>query len=103
MATTGRLFAADTRCAEGHFPGNPIIPGAVLLSETLRAIAAQTGATLLPGEIKAAKFLYPVRPGERVTIDYAAAKSGELKFTCIVDDKTVMTGIVACEPPTIMT
>jgi 3-hydroxyacyl-[acyl-carrier-protein] dehydratase len=97
VAIVERLFALDTRCAEGHFPGNPIIPGAVLLSETLTEIAAKLGVVLPPCDIKAAKFFHPVHPGDRVAIEYGAAGPGEIKFTCTVEGKSVLAGIVACE------
>lgn len=94
-----RLLAADMRCAEGHFPGNPIIPGAVLLSETLTQIAAKLRVALPPCDNKVAKFFHPARPGDRVAIEYGAAGQGEIKFTCAVEGKTVLAGIVACAAP----
>jgi 3-hydroxymyristoyl/3-hydroxydecanoyl-(acyl carrier protein) dehydratase len=33
-------FAPDHPTAAGHFPGNPILPGALLLDEVVLAIAA---------------------------------------------------------------
>ena len=76
-----RSFAADHPTAAGHFPGNPIIPGAVVLREIIRAIALA-----YPGQacraISAAKFLHPVRPGQGVTIIWSDAGSGEIRFTC---------------------
>jgi len=36
-------FSADHPVAAGHFPGNPIIPGAMLLDEVLQAIRDAAG------------------------------------------------------------
>jgi 3-hydroxymyristoyl/3-hydroxydecanoyl-(acyl carrier protein) dehydratase len=69
-------LAADHPTAAGHFPGNPIIPGAVLLDEVIHAIGNSVS------EIRAAKFLHPVRPGEAVTLDWQKGATGEIKFTC---------------------
>ena len=94
MATVEHFYPTDHRAAEGHFPGNPIIPGAVLLSDTLRAIEAGLGKALTPSAIKAAKFYSPTRPGDRVLIEFATPVAGRLKFTCAVGGTTVMTGEV---------
>ncbi|VTU28140.1 acyl-CoA synthetase [Variovorax sp. PBL-E5] len=56
----------------GHFPGQPLLPGALLLSEVLEvirgvpALAARIGAQ---PTLAAAKFLAPVRPGSALVID----------------------------------
>jgi 3-hydroxyacyl-[acyl-carrier-protein] dehydratase len=70
--------------AAGHFPGNPIIPGAVLLDEVLSTIAAAGGAPAMHCEIKSVKFLLPVRPGDRIVIRWHGTPSGETRFECIV-------------------
>lgn len=84
-------FPADHPAAAGHFPGNPIIPGAVLLREVVRAVVAEGGAV---GEIRSAKFLHPVRPGERLSIAWEMRADGEIRFTCEAGDpaRRVLTG-----------
>ena len=79
MATVERDFPPDHAAAQGHFPGNPVIPGALLLSEVLRAIETSLGKNLCPYQIRSAKFIRPVRPGERVSIDFSGCdeKSGK--------------------------
>ncbi|HVA35823.1 MAG TPA: hypothetical protein VNG52_06265 [Stellaceae bacterium] len=76
-------FAPDHPTAAGHFPSNPIIPGALLLDEVVRAVAGDpTG----DGEvvIRAAKFFRPVRPGETVVVRWQPQAAGEIKFECRV-------------------
>ena len=97
MAALAVHFAADHAAARGHFPGNPIIPGALLLSETLRAIEADLGKSLLLWEIKSAKFVHPVRPGERVSIDLSRRDEKRISFSCKVGTATVLAGEVVCE------
>jgi 3-hydroxymyristoyl/3-hydroxydecanoyl-(acyl carrier protein) dehydratase len=92
MGTAERFFPLDHRAADGHFPGNPIIPGAVLLSEVLLAIEAVLNVSLLPCQVKAAKFFYPARPGDRVKIEFTGHGEGEIKFICTVNEKTVLVG-----------
>ena len=97
MITVERFFPPDHPAARGHFPGNPIIPGAVLLSETLLAIEASSGVSLLPGRLGSAKFLHPVRPGDRVRIEFSDSVPGRIKFACSVGNITVLTGVATCE------
>jgi 3-hydroxymyristoyl/3-hydroxydecanoyl-(acyl carrier protein) dehydratase len=52
----------DHPALAGHFPGNPIVPGVVLLDEVLRA------AGLRCARLSSVKFHTPLRPGEEFTI-----------------------------------
>ncbi len=97
MTTVERPFASDHAAAQGHFPGNPIIPGALLLSEALRAIETSLGKNLCPYQIRSAKFIRPVRPGERVSIDFSRRGEKRISFSCKVGTATVLAGEVVCE------
>lgn len=93
------VFAPDHPAAQGHFPGNPIIPGAVLLSEALLAIEDRMGARLAPFQVTAAKFLHPTRPGDRVLIEFSRTPGGAVRFACAVQGTLVLTGQVSCRAP----
>jgi 3-hydroxymyristoyl/3-hydroxydecanoyl-(acyl carrier protein) dehydratase len=97
LATAERALANPHPAAEGHFPGNPVIPGAVLLAETLSAVAAGLGADLAGARLRSAKFLAPARPGDRLVIEYARAAGGAVRFSCAVAGRTVLRGEVACD------
>jgi len=98
LATAERSFPADHPAAQGHFPGNPIIPGAVLLAETLRAIEAGLGVSLASCRIKSAKFLAPARPGDRVAIEFSRSAAGGVQFACAVGTQAVLRGELQCDP-----
>jgi 3-hydroxymyristoyl/3-hydroxydecanoyl-(acyl carrier protein) dehydratase len=68
-------FAPDHATAEGHFPGNPLIPGALLLHHALSAIGAPP-----PISVRVVKFLRPVRPGDMMTIRWQVQANGETVF-----------------------
>jgi 3-hydroxyacyl-[acyl-carrier-protein] dehydratase len=72
-------FAIDDPTAAGHFPGHPIIPGALLLGEIVRAI---TGDDVMAREvvIPAVKFLAPVRPGDVVRLRWRSRGDGQISF-----------------------
>ncbi len=76
MQSAEIVFASNHPTAAGHFPSDPMIPGALLLDEVVAAIAGP-GAVL----IRAAKFLQPVRPGERVSLSWQTM-GGAIKFEC---------------------
>lgn len=85
-------FPVDHPCADGHFPGNPIIPGALLLAAVLDAVAVHLA---LDGtwQVKSAKFPQPARPGEQVHIDYSQTAHGEIRFECNVSSHKVLSGV----------
>ncbi len=95
-----RVFQGDHPALPGHFPGNPVVPGALLLSETLQAIEAELGRAPGPWRITAAKFLRPARPGERILIRCDRTSRGDIRFSCSVGDTEVLTGQVSCGVPT---
>ena len=101
MATVERTFPPDHAAVQGHFPGNPIVPGALLLGEALRAIEASLGKDLCPYQIRSAKFVRPVRPGERVSIDFSRRGEKRISFSCKVEATLVLAGEVVFEPSSV--
>ena len=87
-------IAADHPTGKGHFPGNPIIPGALLLAEVLRCIEQAEGARYSSCNVKAAKFQHPARPGETVEIEYSRSAQGTIEFQCAVSGTRVLSGAI---------
>ena len=79
---------------EGHFPGNPIVPGAVLLDEILAAIERARGQPPAAWAVKSGKFLQPVRPGDELAMEFTTAPSGDIRFRCSIGALEVVTGLV---------
>jgi 3-hydroxyacyl-[acyl-carrier-protein] dehydratase len=95
LTTVEQRFPSDHPAAQGHFPGNPIIPGALLLSETLRAAELSLGVSLSSCRIRSAKFLSPARPGDRVVMEFSRSGEIGISFTCTVGGKAVLSGEAA--------
>jgi 3-hydroxyacyl-[acyl-carrier-protein] dehydratase len=52
----------------GHFPGNPIMPGVLVLGLLKTMLAEQSGTSVQIATIKRQKFIRPVLPGDTLTI-----------------------------------
>ena len=75
----GVTIPVDHPAFDGHFPGQPILPGVVLLTLVMGALEQQPALKALLGAtpvIDAVKFLAPVAPGARLTIDLNAQGRG---------------------------
>lgn len=71
-AVCANTFEADNPVFEGHFPGDPLVPG-VLLAEAMAqasGLAAPEGSgKMLLASIRKMNFPSAARPGERVEIE----------------------------------
>jgi 3-hydroxymyristoyl/3-hydroxydecanoyl-(acyl carrier protein) dehydratase len=56
------IIAPDHPALAGHFPGDPIVPGVVILEEVLRT------AGMAKASFPSVKFHAPLRPGEAFEI-----------------------------------
>jgi len=58
----------DHPCLPGHFPGQPIVPGVVLLAEVARLARREFGLGDGAFSWQRIKFLAPVKPNQVVTV-----------------------------------
>lgn len=99
-------IAADHPAYAGHFPGQPILPGVVLLDEALHALAARLGRQDAAWQLKSVKFHSPVQPGESLTLHSAELPASGFRFEirCLDvhgDERAVASGsVVFLQAPT---
>jgi 3-hydroxyacyl-[acyl-carrier-protein] dehydratase len=93
MTRANLRLPADHPSVEGHFPGDPIVPGAVLLDEILAALERSHGRRASAWAVKSAKFLHPVRPGDELEIEFTVAPGGDVRFQCRIGAVEVVTGL----------
>jgi 3-hydroxyacyl-[acyl-carrier-protein] dehydratase len=86
----------------GHFPGNTVVPGVVVLSHVLAILNGQSAehSGLRVVGIKRLKFLRQVLPGQRLRLVVEPAKRQSAKpepvgFECWLDDTLVLSGIAS--------
>jgi 3-hydroxymyristoyl/3-hydroxydecanoyl-(acyl carrier protein) dehydratases len=79
QAEARKQFGGEEPFFQGHFPGNPIVPG-VLLAEAMAQTAGIAiggpGKMFLLTAIRSMKFLRPIRPQEE--IHFRAKRVGEV-------------------------
>jgi 3-hydroxymyristoyl/3-hydroxydecanoyl-(acyl carrier protein) dehydratase len=92
-------FAVGHPAAQGHFPGNPVIPGAVLLDEVLGAIRAAQNRAEAGFEILSVKFLRPVKPGARLKLLWDDDAAGRIQFQCLLSDQPAVSGTLRLSVP----
>jgi 3-hydroxymyristoyl/3-hydroxydecanoyl-(acyl carrier protein) dehydratase len=102
MAEIRKTYPLDLPATQGHFPGNPIVPGAWLLADALASVALdlKRDAAQFAGActVKSAKFLAPCRPGDDLRITYTYLEAGALKLECSVGEALVLSANLTCPP-----
>jgi 3-hydroxymyristoyl/3-hydroxydecanoyl-(acyl carrier protein) dehydratase len=73
MPVVALPFAADHPVFAGHFPGQPIVPGVLLLDWAQAAIEAQLGQHLQA--LAEAKFHSPATPADALLLDFEVGAS----------------------------
>jgi len=69
QAEARKQFGGEEPFFQGHFPGNPIVPGVLLaegMAQTAGIAIGGPGKTFLLTAIRAMKFLRPIRPREEI-------------------------------------
>jgi 3-hydroxyacyl-[acyl-carrier-protein] dehydratase len=78
----------------GHFPGRPIVPGVVLLSEVLEAVLADAELAAWVGRaprLGIVKFLAPVGPGAALDLRFEPT-ANSLRFEVTLAGRPVASG-----------
>lgn len=81
----------------GHFPGNPVVPGVVLLEEVLLSLAGWRPDSRVDG-FQNVKFLRPVRPDQRFRIELEQSGSTTVTFKYSTEEYTLGSGIIILKP-----
>lgn len=91
------VVAHDHPALPGHFPGQPVVPGVLVLDRVLEAIERRWGP--LPAlALPQVKFVQPLLPGEQARIELEAlapAPAARWRFRVLRGDVPVASGEVA--------
>ena len=75
-------FGPDHPALAGHFPGHPVLPGALLLDWACHALA---GAQ--PLSLREARFLRPCGPGSRLALRASSGAAGTRRFAITLNEE----------------
>ena len=95
MTVAALPIAADHPAFDGHFPGAPVLPGVVLLDETIHAVELAASGESRCWRVASVKFLRPVAPGEALQLEQERLASGSLRFTILSAGQAVATGALS--------
>jgi 3-hydroxyacyl-[acyl-carrier-protein] dehydratase len=97
--STRLVFPPSHPAFAGHFPQQPIVPGALLLDAALQAIEAAdpSGPSAVGYHVAAVKFFRPVGPGEALALSWASAPDGKIQFEWCSDTDRIASGSVRAE------
>lgn len=95
MTSAPLPIAASHPAFDGHFPGAPVLPGVVLLDETIRAIELAEGGAPRCWRVTSVKFLRAVVPGEALTLQHERSAGGPVRFAVLSAGQAVATGALS--------
>jgi 3-hydroxymyristoyl/3-hydroxydecanoyl-(acyl carrier protein) dehydratase len=103
MLVAGRFTIPDDHAAlPGHFPGNPVVPGVVLIDHAASLVrlcladhdgAGAGEAAFFATELRQVKFLAPVRAQQEIEVRYLPVGGGQANFACLRGGSPVVTGV----------
>lgn len=79
----------------GHFPGNPIVPGVVMLDAAAALAAGQAGRHVTG--VRVAKFRSSLRPGTDSLLRLSSREDGALDLICSAGGTTILSAILDCD------
>lgn len=78
-------------CLEGHFPGDPIVPGVVIVDEVMQGLLLKKN-TLKITHLTSVKFLKVIKANQTVQVNMTEKKPGYLQFECFSNDLICASG-----------
>ncbi len=91
-------FSAAHPAFAGHFAGDPVVPGVLLLDELLHRLAEELGLPYTRFRVQSVKFLASVRPGDSVSWTFTSPSKETFAFTLSVADSVIAAGVVVARP-----
>lgn len=88
------VIPLDHPALPGHFPGNPVVPGVLLLAQVLALLEATHGS--LPAlRLPQVKFLQPLLPGQQARVEVMMRGPASWRFQVVRGDSLLATGDIA--------
>lgn len=90
---------ADSAWFNGHFPGNPVLPGIAQLGMVIDLIRRTAPGPVKVAEVSRVRFKQMILPEDRlrVTVESRPAKAGTYGFRITRQDEVVCSGMLRAE------
>lgn len=95
--TSGFTINPDHPALPGHFPGNPVVPGVVIVEHLVAALAVLHPERTCTG-VRRMKFLRQLRPGEPVDLAFGEAKADGITVKASVAGEPLVDGRLTLAP-----
>lgn len=82
---------ADHPALAGHFPGRPVVPGALLLDMVIRA--AEVNGEWRVSEVVRMKFHSRLKPETEFSIRLRSIDDGQVEVSCRVGEEPLISGL----------
>jgi 3-hydroxymyristoyl/3-hydroxydecanoyl-(acyl carrier protein) dehydratase len=89
--TSAFTINPDHPALPGQFPGNPVVPGVVVLEHLIDVLAAVHPGRTCTG-VRRMKFLRLLRPGESVEVRFGEAKADGITVKASVGGEPLVDG-----------
>jgi len=93
-----QTITSDHPALPGHFPGNPVVPGVVILDQVLQALRRWQFDAIAP-RVQDAKFVSPLLPDETMQIAFTLKGEQSVAFTCRVNERSIARGRIKLQRP----
>ena len=82
----------DHPAVQGHFPGNPIVPGALILEYVMQSVLDHLPDNVVVSGFSSVKYLLPVLPGQVLQVELFEPDNPKIEFKVMVDKHVAVTG-----------
>lgn len=89
--TSAFTINPDHPALPGHFPGNPVVPGVVIVEHLIAALGALHPERTCTG-VRRMKFLRLLRPGEAVDLAFGEARADGIAVKASVAGEALIDG-----------
>lgn len=96
--TSAFTINPDHPALPGHFPGNPVVPGVVVLEHLIAALGEAHPGRTCTG-VRRMKFLRLLRAGETVDVAFGEAKPDGITVKASVGGEPLIDGRLTLSPP----
>jgi len=75
----------------GHFPGNPIVPGAVIIENVIKVFSRSNDSKEITS-LSTVKFIKPIEVNQKVDVNFLSISTELISFECVSNNVVLVLG-----------